>query len=328
MSDLKSILLVHNSNVTNKEAFSRAASLAQNDEAKLTLLSISNQGVRDTNVSAASPRPFDRHESACRARQQELQDFLDLLKQAGSDVQFQVLPGVPHQEIVRKVMQERHDLVIVTATNIKGSSRRTIDRTAMHLVRNCPCPVWVFRPKRIVCFTRILAVIDVSPDTVDTERDALNVKVLDFATSLAQQDKSELHVVQAWTLPAERYLRCGWLPFARELPARLRGRLNAYQETLTNRLREYDLAVPDLKVHLPNGEPRNVIPPLARMEQIDLVVLATVRPTGVAGFFRSGTAEAILRHGDCAVLSVKGERHISPLCPEHRRHTLPDAISV
>lgn len=328
MSGYKSILLVLNPHNTNKEAFSRATTLAQNSEAKLRLVSISSEGARDTNLSAHEPRPFDMREIACRARQQELQDFLGSLQQAGSDVQCQVLPGVPHREIVRKVVQEKHDLVIATAASATGLSRRTIDRTALHLVRNCPCPVWVFRPKTVVCFTRILAVVDGSIDTVDTQRDALNVKVLDIATSLAQQDKSELHVAQAWTLPEERYLRCGWLPLARELPARLRDKLNAYEDALKSMLRKYDSATANLKLHLPNGEARAAIPPLVRAEQIDLVVLATVRPTGAARFFRSGTAEAVLRHGDSSVLSLGGESHTSPFCPEHSRHALPDKISV
>ena len=116
MSGFRRILLIINPNVTNTEAFSRAASLAQSHEAKLRLLSISNEGAHDSNVSARDPRPFNMREIACRAKQQELQDFLAPLERAGCDVQCQVRSGTPHREIIQTVIQEKHDLVITTCS--------------------------------------------------------------------------------------------------------------------------------------------------------------------------------------------------------------------
>jgi nucleotide-binding universal stress UspA family protein len=179
-----------------------------------------------------------------------------------------------------------------------------------------------------VCFTRILAAVDASPDVVDSERDALNVQVMDLATSLAQQDRSEVHVVQPWTLPTEKYLRCGWLSFARELPGRLRDRLNGHEESLKDLLRRYESANPNIKVHLPNGNPRDVILPLARREHVDLIVMGTKRPVGMARVLGCGTVEAVLRQVDCSVLAVKPENRASPLPPDQPSRRPTEAVTV
>ncbi len=328
MHQFSSILLVLDPKVANEEALARAVNLAKDGEAKLTVVNVGHEAERDISAPRRDPRPFDMHEIAHRARQQELQDFLAPVQQAGIDVHCQALPGLPYLEITRTVMREKHDLVITTVPSMTGSWARTRDRTAQHLIRNCPCPVWVFKPRRVACLTRILVAVDVSPDSADSQRDALNVKVMDLATSLTQQDKSELHVVQAWILPAEKYLRAGWLSLARELPAWFLERQNAYQQPLKKLLRKYESTNPDLKIHLPHGEPSAVIPPLARTEQIDLIVLGAMRPAGVARFFAGSTAEAVLRNVDCSVLAVKPESHVSSSYPERCRHSPPDAISV
>jgi nucleotide-binding universal stress UspA family protein len=328
MQRFRSILLVLNPKVANEEAISRAVSIARNSAAKLTLVYFGNEGRQETNVSTHQPRSHTMHEIACKARQQEFEDFLARVDHVGIDVDYQLRSGAPHRELMRTIVQEKHDLVITTVANATGRWRRTRDRTALHLVRNCSCPVWVFRPNRVVCFTRILAAVDVSPDVVDSERDALNVQVMDLATSLAQQDRSEVHVVQPWTLPTEKYLRCGWLSFARELPGRLRDRLNDHEESLKNLLRRYESANPNIKVHLPNGDPRDVILPLARREQVDLIVVGTKRPAGMARVLGSGTVEAVLRQMDCSVLAVKPENRASPLSPDHSSHRPVDTVTV
>ena len=213
-------------------------------------------------------------------------------------------------------MREKHDLVIMTAEGEGGTKSRLFGSTSLHLMRKCPCPIWVFKPTESNRFSRILAAIDVDPDTAESEKDALNVKIIDLATSLATKEQSELHVVQAWTLPLEKYLRSGWLVLASELPERLRERRNAYEERLHDLLSKYAPMNLALHEHLVKGEAASLIPELAREEQIDLIVMGTVCRTGVAGFFIGSTAETVLQHVNCSVLTVKPDSFVSPVMAE------------
>jgi universal stress protein E len=75
----------------------------------------------------------------------------------------------------------------------------------MHLMRKCPCPVWVMKPTRRERFHRILAGVD--PSFADEEENLLNIKIIDLATSLAKMDQSELRIVHAWNFRTELLLR-------------------------------------------------------------------------------------------------------------------------
>lgn len=49
-------------------------------------------------------------------------------------------------EIIWQVLLHQHDLVIKTARGRTDGRRISIGTTAMHLVRKCPCPVWLVAP--------------------------------------------------------------------------------------------------------------------------------------------------------------------------------------
>ena len=74
----------------------------------------------------------------------------------------------------------------------------------MHLLRKCPCPVWLIKPEKQKSYRRILAAVDVD-DAI--HNDALSRQILEMASSLALSDFAELHVVHAWEPVAESALR-------------------------------------------------------------------------------------------------------------------------
>jgi universal stress protein E len=66
-------------------------------------------------------------------------------------------------------------------------------------------------------------------------------------------------------------------------------------------------------VHLLEGEAGILIPKLAEEQQIDLIVMGTVARTGIEGYFIGNTAETVLNHASCSVLSVKPDGFVSPV---------------
>jgi universal stress protein E len=68
--------------------------------------------------------------------------------------------GTPFMEIIREVLRKKHDLVIMTAEGSAGLRERLFGSTSMHLMRKCPCPVWVMRSNKQKRYARILAAVD------------------------------------------------------------------------------------------------------------------------------------------------------------------------
>ncbi len=214
-------------------------------------------------------------------------------------------------EIIREVLRNEHDLVMTTAEGW-GVLRETLfGSTTMHLMRKCPCPVWVIKPFPPERQPRILAAVD--PNPLDEERHALNIKIMDLATSLARRQQSELVVVHTWSFPAERALKSARSVRSSEVENWVRDARDQHRRWLARLLQPY--ALEDLKhqVYMLKGEAGRLIPELAAEKEVELIVMGTVSRTGVAGLFIGNTAERILRRVDCSVLAVKPDGFITPV---------------
>jgi nucleotide-binding universal stress UspA family protein len=239
----------------------------------------------------------------------QLKKFVDPIKQEKLRVSTKILVGTPFLEIIREVIAHKRDLVMMTAEGKGGLKERLFGSTSLHLMRKCPCPVWVMKPDRRKRFMRILAAID--PDPTENSRDALNAKILQLAASLAAQDNAELHVAHAWNLFGEHILRSRgsvteadirkWVRFEEGKHLKMIEKLLAAQTGTT------------AHIHLIKGEAGRVITEVARTETVDLLVMGTVCRTGIPGFFIGNTAEKILDEVDCSVLTVKPEEFVSPV---------------
>jgi nucleotide-binding universal stress UspA family protein len=184
--------------------------------------------------------------------------------------------------------------------------------TAMHLMRKCPCPVWVVKKGENERYDRIIAAVD--PDPSDEQRNQLNFKIMDLATSLAKLEQSELLVVHAWSLYGETILRGGVGRMDREKIDKLVREAEAeHEEGLNNLLEKYDLQGLNHQVHLIKGTAGIVIPDVAEKERADLIVMGTLSRSGVAGFLIGNTAEKILQKVDCSVLALKPDGFATPV---------------
>jgi nucleotide-binding universal stress UspA family protein len=228
-------------------------------------------------------------------------------------------------EITREVLRHGHDVVIMTAEGRCGFKEWLLGATSMHLMRKCPCPVWVVKPTQHERCARILAAVDTDPD--DGSKDALNSTIMDLATSLAQLEQSVLHVVHVWALFGEQLLRDSGRVPANELAGWLREAQDRHQRALDRLLARYDLTKLEHRIHLRKGEAASSILETAREEQVDLIIMGTICRTGIAGFLIGNTAERILQQVDCSVLTVKPEGFVSPVTVSAHRQPQVDEVS-
>jgi nucleotide-binding universal stress UspA family protein len=230
-----------------------------------------------------------------------------------------VLVGKPFIEVIRQVLRNDHDLIIKCADNDGGLRDMLFSSTVMHLMRKCPCPVWVIKPTEHHKYRRILAAVDQDPE--EPVKNSLNRQILEMSASLALTESSDVHVVHAWDVFGEELLRShSWDFTEANFDAMVEEEATARRRWLEDLIMSYGNAtdqdtvdVPDFHIHVIKGHAQHVVPELAHNLEVDLVVMGTVARTGVAGLFMGNTAEDILAQLDCSVLTVKPPGFISPV---------------
>lgn len=300
MKRFKNILLVYSNCVGDDNTLSQATTLAKRNDAQLTMVEIATK----TTVSA----------SEIAERHKHLSRMITSIRNKGVKTSTAILEGTPFLEIIRQVLRRGHDMVIIPAEGDVGFKPLFFGSTTMHLMRKCPCPVWVTKPAASNDYARILAAVDPSPD--DAEVDELNTEILDLATSLAQVNNSALHIVHTWDVTGNDLdtLRS-------EISAEIRDRILRKNELMHRKpldrlLGRYALDGDKHQVHLVRGDPGMQIPKMVEEKRIDLVVMGTVVRTGIPGFLIGNTAEFVLCQVNCAVLAVKPAGFVTPITLE------------
>lgn len=322
MKRFQDILCVVEHGDRSKDALARAVTLAQNNQASLTAVAVAEIVTAGIGMPKGGPISADLQEALVSARAQELESLVDPHRKRIA-IKTKVLIGVPFLEIIREVLRGGHDLVIKAPEN-PDWLERLFGSDDMHLLRKCPCPVWLIKHQAPKSYRRILAAVDADDDHPKEElktRHMLNQQILQMASSLALSDFAELHVVHAWRAVGESAMQGAFLhASAKEIVAYVEQTRLKHEVSLQNAVREMigtagTDAVDFLKPqsHLLKGSARKEIPALAKRIDADLIVMGTVGRTGVPGFFMGNTAEAILDQIDCSVLAIKPPGFVTPV---------------
>jgi len=317
MKRFKNILVLCDDDGIADAAFDRVSWLAEANKARVTLVDVIEESQSELTQLFAGLGRIRSEQIASEvfaARQARLESLAEVLRQRGAEADIAIDTGKTFIEVIRRVLRHGHDLVIKSE---HGSvSAPLLLSNDMHLLRKCPCPVWILNDRLEARARRILAAVD--PDPSDPERDKLNHTIMQLATSLAERDDAWLDVVNVWSLPEESTLRhssFAKVPKAdveallareeRESAARLAA-LTADFAEFTDRMRI---------LHL-KGVATELLPDQAEREQIDTLVMGSVARAGIAGLFIGNTAETVLSRVKCSVLTVKPDSFVSPVTIE------------
>ena len=247
-----------------------------------------------------------------KAENHHLEQIIAPIRQLGVQVSSKVLHGKPFIEIIRQVLRNGHDLVMIAAEDRRGLKNVLFGTTTMHLMRQCPCPVWVMKPDQPKQLRHILAAVD--PDPTDEERNALNIKIMDLATSLAHRERCDLLIIHTWSFALESHVRSGRVRVTQStLDEWVENSKINHRRSLGELLQRYDLENLKHQVYMLKGEAERLIPALAAARGVELIVMGTVCRTGVAGLLIGNTAEKVLRQVDYSVLTVKPEGFFTPV---------------
>jgi len=308
MKRFSNILLIADEGTDYPAALKRAVTLARNNQALLTVCAVVDAVPGDMQMAIAVSEKRDWND-----------DVVTPIAANGVPLETKVLVGKPFVEIIRQVLGNGHDLIIKCAEAAGELSKMLFGSTDMHLMRKCPCPVWIIKPTEYHKYRRILAAVDQDPE--EAVKDVLNRQILEMTTSLALSEFGEAHVVHAWDVIGENLFRSPRSGFpVTEIDAMVKEEARARRRWLEDLVGSYgsevDKSAVDIlkpQLHVIRGHAEYVVPAIAHELAVDLVVMGTVARTGIDGFFIGNTAENILTQLDCSVLTIKPPGFTSPV---------------
>jgi len=319
MNQFKNILYVAQASIAHEQGVARAVSLAESNQADLTILDVIPAISGSIRMPPGGPTSTQLQSDAVSKRRTELESLATPYQRHGR-IQVEVLVGQMFLEVIRAVLRNKHDLLIKPAEN-PGFIERLFGSSDMHILRKCPCPVWLTHPDEKPNYKRILAAVDFNLESLpDTVKQSLNQQILELASSLALSELASLHLVHVWDAPGEMTVRT-WADNPDEAGrayvegerSRHEGAFNRLRDKLRNQIGIEAYGYLSPQFHLCRGAASTVIPEMAKQLQTDLVVMGTVARTGIAGLFIGNTAETILEQLQCSVLAVKPHGFVTPI---------------
>ncbi len=316
MTRFKKILLVYNSLENGDEALIRAFTLAQHNKAKLTIVDVIEKLPLKIGAYFEQVSLNDLERTEAEDRVTEIRDIIKKLESRTKiKADVKVFIGTSYIEIIKEVLRNKHDLVMKTAEGKDGAKRLLFGSIDISLMRKCPCPVWMVKPSECKTYSHILAAVD--PDPFDVTRNELNDLIMELALSISRLEKSELHIMHAWSFFGEGILRGPrYRKTESEIKKLLRDTRNSHKEWLDKLISKSRMGKTPYEVHMLKGDPAELIPKIAKRQKIDLIIMGTVCRTGLPGLIIGNTAESVLSRVNCSVLTVKPEGFVSPVTLE------------
>jgi nucleotide-binding universal stress UspA family protein len=325
MKRFKNILCVVEAARPCAPMLQRAVGLAQSNQAELTVVDVVPRISAGIGMPEGGPISTELQAALVAEHRTRLDELLAPYRQQTA-IQTRVLTGMPFLELIRAVLRDGYDLVI-KAPEDPSWLDRLLGSDDMHLLRKCPCPVWLVKCGAPKAYRRILTALDLADDYPPEERQArqaLNLQLLQMAASLALAEFAELHVAHVWEAIGEGIMRSAFVSAPEErITAYVSGVRRQHEASLRTLLDQAQATLgPEglqfLKPqqHLVRGSASREIPALAKRLDADLIVMGTVGRSGIAGFFMGNTAETVLYQIDCSVLAVKPAGFVSPVSVE------------
>ncbi len=325
MQRFKNILCVVVPDAENEAALERAAALSENNQARLMVVEVTDKIPPDLKLVDRTLFSEDFQAKSVAEHQKGLQELVAPWNR-DIEIQTKVLVGIPFLEIIREVLRNGRDLVIKAAES-GGLLDRVFGSDDMHLLRKCPCPVWLVKSKSPKAYQRILAAVDVNdyypPEELNT-RHLLNLQILEMASSLALSEFAQLHVVHVWDAVGEMVINSVFYntsegevaAYVEQVRRRNAANLDALMRGVTSNIGRDVSDYLRPKTHLIKGSPRKEVPVFAKEIKADLVIMGTVARTGIPGFIMGNTAETILSQLDCSILTIKPPGFATPVALE------------
>lgn len=313
---LRSICFLRAADCDDSETYQRALRLCKSARAELSIVSVQDD-LPEGLVRFLASWGARAEDLTSEAEQSgKIERMLEDARRCGVNASSEVLRGRKVLEVSRKILRDKHDLLIKAAEPAHAFQRILLGHTDRQLIRQSPCTVWIEKPSHGKAHDRILAAVDPAPfeDDVagDSPRHELNASILRFGRLLSQVEQEELHIVHAWSFDFEMPLqsRAGFTD--KEVERVSESFRKSHELALGELLAPYRQFIS--RVHLVKGQAGEEIARLAASESIDVVVMGTVCRTGLGALLIGNTAETVLDQARCSIVALKPPGFVSPVC--------------
>jgi universal stress protein E len=299
MSWPKLVLAVIDPTASRQPALQHAAVLAKRAGARLEIFVCAHDPQLETQLGDAQALGkartalVDEHLRQLRALAKPLaaegiETFVDVRWQAPL-----------HEGIVRKAVECGAD-VVVKDTHYHSAPRRTFfSNTDWELIRSCPMPLWLVKPRPIADRPRIVAAVD--PTHPRDKAAELDHAIVTIAGDLAAALGGELHAFHAFSL-------AGALASATsgaELPVPEVVEILEQDDAAAVQALVDAHAIPHDRVHAFEGDALSTLTALTEQLGADVVVMGAVSRSRLARLVIGNTADDLLARIGCDVLIVK-----------------------
>ncbi|MCU7556122.1 universal stress protein [Alteromonas sp. ASW11-19] len=303
------------------EVVAQAIHVAKSHQAKLTIMLALETLPPNANIVMESFSYIDSEQSMDSAAESWLQSQSETWS-TDYPVTCEARFGHPFMEVMKKIINDKHDLVI------KLSETTIIDRLFgsddLQLLRKCPCPVWVVHRGNAKQYASVVAALDLNyhyPEHEISVRKQLNLDILRHATEIALLEFAQLHIVHVFDSVPEHILRGEFISVDEDAMQHDLASIHKERDEELDRLleeldKEREAGVLDYlqpQRHLVHGYPRKEIAATATSLAADVVVMGTVARLGVPGYIMGGTAEETIHQLPCAVVGLKPDGFVSPI---------------
>ena len=313
----KNILLFIDPNVSNQSMLECALSISKNLNSRISLSAVVQPIPKLMELAILENYANDIMQAKQNDAKKALTLASDFFKNHNIAVNTTVTEGIPFVEIINQVISESYDLVMLM-TDSKRSSilEKFFGSIQMHLLRECPCPVWIIRPDTGPVFKRILTPVDTMSNNEDDAiaEESLNRSLVQATNAMLRPGKQVINFVQVWSVYGEGFLTARGGISEDTINALRKKTLEEYKQNLELLISNEDWGKAKIKTNFPrSNQIADEIIALVKKEDIDLLIMGTVCRTGIAGFIIGNTAEKVLNEVTCSVLAFKPEGFVSPV---------------
>lgn len=319
MINLKKILCPVDLSKPSMQALKFANAIAGRYRASLLILHVMENPHAD--IPGSKTGAFSFGELLGLYKEERKEEIIDVLRRKDAPaVDFDIIfkEGTPYDKIVETAKETKTDMVILCACT--GTSHEIIvGCTTERVVRLAPCPVLSVRTGgdsgKKVDVEQLHDLMDTDPKAkrkilLPTDFSEHSVLASKYSMSFAKEYKAEVIVMHVVESIAELTSVTGI-----DLPGY--GAVMTYYDDMVKsaekrvneicqQMSEHGINVRDIVIR---GNPRYEIPEIAESESVDLIVIGTHGRRGFSRLIQGSVAEAVVRHAQCSILSVKHPEH-------------------
>jgi len=312
MKEISTILAVIDPTVEEQPAMRRAAWLARHTGAELELLVCYYNEYLSGDRLFDSPSLEKARKEVISNQEQHLEELAEPLRSDGIVVRTTAVWDHPLFEgIVRQAIESGADIVFKDTHHHSVAARALLTNTDWNLIRTCPMPLWLVKPRDVDDTPVIVASID--PMNQHDKPAALDDEILHLSKMLGEKMGGSVHAFHSYdpriavaTATANAYIPVS-LPFDE-----IEQQMHEDHQKRFGEITSFH-GVSDENSHLVAGLAHEELPAIADELDADVVVMGAVARNRWKRLFIGATAERTLEHLPCDLVIVKPDWFQTPV---------------